>query len=77
MRAFYLQSPLARVPHPSRSFIARWMGSLKSQASRCPQSLALWDRGWTISALLLLLLTALNLMADRLRSYFDLREVKL
>jgi peptide/nickel transport system permease protein len=34
--------------------------------------IALWP-----SLYIFLLLTALNLMADRLRSYFDLREVKL
>ena len=34
--------------------------------------IALWP-----SLYIFLLLTALNLMADRLRSYFDIREVKL
>ena len=34
--------------------------------------IALWP-----SLYIFLLLTALNLMADRLRSYFDLREVTL
>ena len=55
----------SRVPHPSRSFIARWVGSLGSALSGCLRSLALGDRG-RILPTLVFLFTALTLPAQDL-----------